>query len=308
VLGIVAAFAFASAADQERVLQVRSFFGALTVRYQKSENGNFMRLVHGTTVHGMQYHDPEHINKERRREALMYYHRTGPIGQVFDAFQGPTAKKNIAVIGLGTGTLAAYGESGQRFTFYEIDNLVKDIAYNPEYFTYLSDAEDRGVEVTVVPGDARLQLEKVQPGLAERYDLIVIDAFSSDAIPVHLITKQALDLYLASLAEGGLVAFHISNVYLNLEPVVANLAEARRLTAILRRDDDQSFPGKSASVWVILGRKEADFGPLQAFLRELESSKATWRHAKVDPDVGVWTDDYSNLLQVFTPRSKEEGY
>jgi hypothetical protein len=293
VSGVIAVFALASAANRDQVLQVRSFFGVLTVRHSQSEKGTFMQLVHGTTVHGLQFHDPDKQDPARRREALMYYHRTGPIGQVFQSFSGSKAKRNVAVIGLGAGTLASYGEAGQQFTFYEIDKLIKDIAEDPRYFTYLSDARDRGVEVKTVLGDARLQMQRMNLEPEKRYDLIVVDAFSSDAIPVHLITKQALDIYLDKLADGGLLAFHISNVYLDLEPVVANLAEAASLKAILRRDDDQSFPGKSASIWVVLARTDADLATIR---------NKDWQSPQPSPAIGVWTDDYSNLLSVFMRR------
>src|SRR5262249_16500290 len=145
-------------------------------------------LVHGTTLHGKQDLSPEH-----REEPLTYYHRTGPIGHVFAVFSGPRAKHDVALVGMGTGTLAAYGEPGMRLTFYEIAAAVRRIAFNPESFPYTHDCIDRGGAGEVVLGDARQSLEQARAQRPdERYGLIVVDAFSSDAIPVHLITKEAL--------------------------------------------------------------------------------------------------------------------
>ena len=163
----------------------------------------------------------------------------------------------IAVIGLGTGTLAAYARPGDAITFYEIDRLVRDIAFDRAYFTYTTDATARGVSQRVELGDARVRLERVKrerPG--ERYDLIVVDAFSSDAIPVHLLTREALQLYLDMLAPGGVLVLHISNRYLDLEPVVANLAEDAALGGRLIGDDEsEEIAGANRSTWVVSPRR-----------------------------------------------------
>src|SRR5262249_38021787 len=160
-------------------------------------------LVHGSTLHGRQSLDPK-----RRGEPLAYYHPSGPIGRVFDIFQQKQVPRNMAVIGLGAGALACYAQPGERITFYEIDPAVYRIASDPRYFTYLPDAEQRGAKVAVVLGDARLRLREGPDGA---FGLIVVDAFSSDAIPIHLLTEEAFALYLSKLAEGGLLAVHISN-------------------------------------------------------------------------------------------------
>jgi len=136
---------------------------------------------------------------------------------------------HVAMVGLGTGSVACYAQKGQRLTFYEIDRLVRDVAFNPRYFTYAADARDRAVSVRLEMGDARIRLETVKRERPqERYDVILVDAFSSDAIPVHLITREAFRLYFDMLAARGILALHISNRYLRLEPVVANLAEEAR--------------------------------------------------------------------------------
>jgi spermidine synthase len=279
---IVVAHAWCADAGSDVLHRERSFFGVLKVE----SNDQYHRLVHGHIVHGMQSREPD-----RRREPLTYYHRTGPIGQVFETFSGSRAKSHIAVIGLGTGTLACYGERGQRFTFYEIDPAVVHIARDARYFTYVQDAEERGVELEVVLGDARIRLAEAAEG---RYGLLVVDAFSSDAIPVHLLTREALDLYFARLGEGGILAVHISNRYVDLETVLGNLAEAGGLAGLVQRDREDQ-PGKSGSHWVVLARRREDFGKLAEDRR--------WQRLAGRPDVGTWTDDYSNLFSVFRWRS-----
>ena len=182
-------------------------------------------LYHGTTLHGAQSLSPS-----RRREPLTYYHRTGPLGQVFTTFSRKSSKSRVAIIGLGTGTMACYGEPGQNWTFYEIDPAVERIARDKRYFTFLRDSP---AKVEVVLGDARLSLAKAPD---HQYDLIVLDAFSSDAIPVHLITREALKLYLSKLADHGILAFHISNRYLNLKPVLGDLARDANLACLVQED------------------------------------------------------------------------
>ena len=179
----------------------RTFFGVYRVSVDRS--GRYHTLAHGTTLHGMQALDPA-----RRSEPLTYFHRTGPFGQAFAKLPNRATARQIAVIGLGVGTLAAYVQPGQQWTFFEIDPEVERIARTSAYFTYLDAC---GSQCRVVLGDARLSLARDG---ASRYDLIVLDAFSSDAIPVHLLTREALSLYVSRLAPGGALAFHISNAHL----------------------------------------------------------------------------------------------
>src|SRR5262249_17506855 len=148
----------------------------------------------------------------------------GPIAQLYAELARRGRPIHTAVIGLGTGTMAAFARPGDTMTIYEIDRLVREIALDPAYFTYLNDASRRGATIRIEMGDARLRVDAVRrerPG--EKYDFILVDAFSSDAIPVHLLTREALAVYLDVLKPDGVVAFHISNRYLRLEPVVANL-------------------------------------------------------------------------------------
>jgi spermidine synthase len=208
---------------------------------------------------------------------------------VFAAFEGTKLLEQIAVVGLGTGTLACYSKPGQTLTFYEIDPAVYRIASEPRYFTYLQDAKARGVTLQVILGDARLQLATAA---ARQYGMIIIDAFSSDAIPIHLITREALELYVTKLMEGGLVALHISNRHLDLVPVLGNLAQAAHLVGLEQHDDSDEASDRLRSQWVILARRLQDFGRLAA-------PAEPWKPLTGRPDVGVWTDDFSNLLSVF---------
>jgi hypothetical protein len=259
----------------------RGFFGILTI----TRDGGFHNLTHGHILHGMQHFEPE----SDRREALTYYYRTGPIGQVFEVIIEPNHKEHIAVVGLGAGTLASYGEPGQEITFYEINPAVERIARNPAYFTYLPDCRAR---CQVVLGDARLSLVNSED---QYYDLIAVDAFSSDAIPVHLLTREAVELYFLKLREGGILALHISNRYLDLEPVARDIARDLHLLCRVQSDDsrteEEKEKGKSTSTWAILVRQEADLGPLAADTR--------WRPPRDTPGPARWTDDFSNILGVF---------
>ena len=280
---------FVDARNDDQILRARSFFGIVRVNRDRGEKG-YTELRHGTTLHGRQSKDPA-----RRAEPLSYYYREGPIGQVFDELDVRVPAPHVAVIGLGTGTLAAYARTGDAMTFYEIDAVVRDIALDPTYFTYVIDAQVRGARIRVELGDARIRLEAIRrerPG--ERYDLIIVDAFSSDAIPVHLLTREALRLYLDMLTPQGLLLFHLSNRHLDLEPVVANLAEDARLGGrLLVQDEPSEAAGASSSTWALLARSSSALGPL--------AHEERWTTSKLeaDPRVGVWTDDFHNLLAVF---------
>lgn len=269
--------------EEGRLLHAkRSFFGISRVTLDPS--GRYHVLLHGTTLHGMQSLDPT-----RHRRPLTYFHASGPLGQMFAAFSGSTAKQRVAVVGLGAGSIACHGEPGQRWTFYEIDPIVERIARDPRYFTFLRDCPP---EVNVVLGDARLSLAGATDG---EYGLIILDAYSSDAPPMHLITREAVDLYLAKLAPDGLLAFNISNRHLDLEPVLGNLARAVGL-ACLSQDDGvvseiDRAEGKMSSQWVLMARQHLHFAGLQG--------DARWRPAPGQPGVAAWTDNFSSLLSAF---------
>ena len=195
----------------------------------------------------------------------------------------------MAVIGLGTGTVACYGQPGQHFTFFEIDPAVERIARDPRYFTFLQDCP---AQVKVVLGDARLSLQKIPDS---SYDMIILDAFSSDAIPIHLMTREALALYRAKLKKGGILVFHISNRYLDLRRVLGALARDVGWIGLNQVDNQLSAKeideGKAPSSWVVMARDMQDLALLDPGAR--------WRSLSRQPGQVLWTDDFSNILAVF---------
>ena len=264
----------------------RNFFGVL--RVTNSPEQKLHSFLHGSTVHGRQSTEPN-----RRCEPLAYYHREGPLGRIFSEFQNSRRNANIGIIGLGTGATVSYARANERWTFYEINPAVVSVARSRDYFNYLSDCTKTPVEVVL--GDARLKLHYAPD---RSYDLIVLDAFSSDAIPVHLMTQQAVDLYLSKLAPGGLMVFHISNRNLDLTEVVADLAASRSLSGLSLLDMSPPQPnGKDPSHWVVLARNSADYGNLakDADAKPLVSTSAE----------DVWTDDFSNILSVMKWQKEE---
>lgn len=267
---------------QGRVLhRERSFFGIHSIEIDPEEK--YHLLLHGNTIHGLQSLDPS-----RRREPLTYYYHNGAIGQVFGALSEGGARAHVAIIGLGSGALACYARHGQQFTFYEIDPAVERIARDPRYFTFLQDCPEK---VNVVLGDARLSLRNAPD---HHYGLIILDAFSSDTIPVHLLTQEAIDLYLSKLADGGVLAFHISNRYLNLRPVVGDLAQGIGLHCLIQDDvnisEDEQEKGKVPSTWVVMARRQDELGKL------VQNSQ--WKLLSGVAGRRVWTDDFSNILSV----------
>ncbi|MEN9574306.1 MAG: hypothetical protein RL514_2161 [Verrucomicrobiota bacterium] len=275
----------------------RNFFGV--TRVTLSPSGDARQIVHGRTIHGRQFLDPA-----RAAEPLTFYHREGPLGDVFKVLAQESgvrsqesarliskrSARSIGVIGLGAGSMAAYARTGERWTFYDIDPSVLRIAQDTNFFTFL--ARSAAAETKLVEGDARLRLREAADG---NYDLLVLDAFSSDAIPVHLITREAVALYLRKLAPGGMLAFHISNRYLDLEPVLANLAADLHLVAL--GCDDMSLTeaefatGREQAHWVVMARSAEDLAGFQRRTR--------WSPLEGNPRVGVWTDDFSSPLKVW---------
>jgi spermidine synthase len=244
---------------------------------QSLENERATRkLLHGTVDHGIQF-----LAASRRREPVGYYGRESGVGLALAELQQRGALR-VGVIGLGTGTLAAYGRLGDLYTFYEINPLVTGLAYAE--FRYLRDTQ---AHVSIVPGDARLSLER-QP--RQGFDLLAVDAFSGDAIPVHLLTREAFELYFRHLRPGGVLAVHISNNYLDLEPVVARAAESlgKRRVAVRTTGDDQQ--ALFNTTWVLLSDSSELF--------DSRSLRRAARALRTQEGLRLWTDDYSNLLQV----------
>ncbi|RJL24792.1 spermidine synthase [Bailinhaonella thermotolerans] len=245
----------------------RDFFGVKRV----TADGALHTLRHGTTTHGAQLRtDP--------REPQTYYHRSGPLGELLSALPDRALTRRAAVIGLGTGTAACLASPGDRWTFYEIDPQVVDLARDPRLFTYLRDCGPHDV----VLGDARQSLTRARDG---EYGVMIFDAFSSDAVPAHLITREAVDSYRRKLRPGGVMAFHISNRYLDLEPVLGALARRTGLTCVTRDDSiTTQSPHKLPSHWLALTAAPASLG----------STATSWTPCATD--AAPWTDAYSNLL------------
>lgn len=261
-----------------QLVEARSFFGMHRVVADPVRG--LHALYHGTTLHGVQRYLPT-----RSEEPIGYYGKSGPVGDVFEAL-GPSRVRSVAVAGLGAGGLAAYARPGQRWRFFEIDPDVKQIAADPRYFGYLSDAP---ADVEVVLGDARLSLARSD----DRFDLIVLDAYSSDAIPVHLLTREALAVYQSRLTEHGVLVFHISNQYFDLAPVVGRLAADAGLQGWVRSSGrmkaEQIAQGLVQSHYAVVARRAEDVGPL--------AHDERW-HRLEPGNVPLWTDDYSSLFSV----------
>ncbi|MEX0833443.1 MAG: fused MFS/spermidine synthase [Actinomycetota bacterium] len=278
--GILLASAIVPLGQDGRVVySARSFFGTYLVLDDSS--GEKRILASGNTVHGAQNTDPD-----KRLELIVYYTPQGPAGRLFAAI--PQAE-SIGVVGLGAGSMACFADEGDHVTFYEIDPEVVRIANDPKLFTFLRDCPGTN---EVVLGDARLSLRDAPNGA---YDVLVMDAFNSDAIPLHLMTREALQLYLSKLSDDGVLAFHISNRYLNVAPVLGDLAADAGVVAYLGRDvvtEEEVDQGRVRSEWVVMTRDESNLGDL--------TQDAMWERLPGDPDARVWTDDYSNLAGAFS--------
>ncbi len=254
----------------------RNFYGRLLVRDVPLDDGvTLRRLLHGAILHGEEY-----LNGSRSRQPTTYYGQSSGIGRVLMASAGGAPRK-VGVVGLGTGTLAAYGQPGDRFRFYDIDPAVISVAQ--QEFGYLRNSR---AQIETVLGDARLSLEKEAPN---GFDVLAIDAFSGDSIPVHLMTREALAIYLRHMTEDGVIAFHVSNRFLALAPVVERLAADRGMHAVLVRDAKPAKP-LASSDWVLVARSKA-------LLQRPGITEAAQEPPSI-PGLGVWTDDANNLFRI----------
>jgi hypothetical protein len=252
----------------------RGFFGVVRVEQTAEQT----TLWSGSTVHGVQLRDATLTGLP-----TSYYHSSGPLGDVMA--MSAAAPRRIAVIGLGAATIAAYGHDGDHITFYEIDPTMARIASDAALFTFL---RDTAATYEIALGDGRLLLEQDDT----RYDVIVIDAFSSDAIPTHLITTEAMELYAQHLTEDGVIAYHVSNRHLDLTPIVARQAESLGMAAAARLDLSgdaiAAAQGKKASSWVAVA-------PARESLQDLARLE-DWTSPQVDEHTALWTDSFSNLI------------
>ena len=263
--------------DSEYRLMVRNFYGGLRITDtgKPSEPDAVRKLLHGTINHGEQL-----LNPARRRWATTYYGPKTGVGMAIRERQ-PAGSMRVGVIGLGTGTLAAYGRPGDYYRFYEINPLVLELARKE--FSFLKDSFAR---VEVALGDARLSLEREAP---QGFDVLAVDAFSGDSIPVHLLTKEAFALYLRHLQPGGVLAVHVSNKYLDLEPVVKMEADTfGRRSVVLDTEDDEETD-TFGSTWVLVSARPSVFD-----FPEIKAGAP----GEARKNLRLWTDDYSNLFRI----------
>lgn len=268
--------------------QERTFFGVLGVRESQltNEQGQpeiYHELFHGTTKHGAQRLAPN-----LAKTPLTYFSHQGPIGQLFKEFDDVNQKWTIGIVGLGAGTLACYAKPEQNWTFYEIDPLVVEVASNPAYFTYLSRCS---FNTTMSIGDARLSIEK-EPD--QKYDLLVIDAFSSDAIPTHLLTREVIELYFKKIKPNGILAFHMTNRHLLLKKVLSIHAENLHLASLIQEFKPQTeIPLVVATDWVVMSQKTETLDRLST------SELGNWVKMPLYFDMKPWTDDFTNIVSIW---------
>jgi hypothetical protein len=270
-------------ADQGRVETVRSFFGVHKIVV--TPNGQYHVLMHGTTIHGAEkFQNDDGTPVAGRPEAITYYHKDGGIGLAIAAVRERKGSPlRVAVIGLGSGTLTCASEPGESWKFFEIDQSMVDTARDPKYFTYIQNCAP---DLKPVIGDARLTFAREPDGI---YDLIIVDAYSSDAIPIHLATEEAMEIYKDKLAPQGAVVMHVSNRHLELSSVVVGIAEANDLKSwVYSEDSGRDNEYIFATSVVVSAREEADVGKL--------ASSDKWALTEANENQRVWTDDYSNVL------------
>jgi hypothetical protein len=262
----------------DTLFRARNTYGALTVVNLADQTH---LLSHGNTIHGA-----EKMDAPRPHEPLTYYHFDSPFGHLFSALSPQLDNAEIGVVGLGCGTMAAYARPGQKWTFYEINPLIVDVAKNPKLYQYLTDCR---APYDVVLGDGRQSLAKARDG---QFKLLMFDAFSSDAIPVHLLTREAIRLYLTKLRPDGIMAFHISSRSIDLKPTLRELAKDANLPCLFElsgQNSDWTADRKLSSVLLVMAKREQDIAPLEKF--------ANFKPPESKPRASLWTDDFSNLLE-----------
>ncbi|MGR8933961.1 MAG: fused MFS/spermidine synthase [Gammaproteobacteria bacterium] len=270
------------------LFQQRTFFGVHSVRagVMADERGQpepYHELYHGTTKHGAELLDPADL-----LTPLMYYSRSGPMGQLFSEFDAADKRWSIGAVGLGAGALVCYSKPDQQWTIFEIDPTVIAIARNPDYFSFLSRC-GRNLQMRV--GDARLSLQKEA---AQKFDLLILDAFSSDAVPTHLLTQEALQLYLSKLKPGGLLAFHITNRHLALKKVLADHVQKMRLAGLLQEyKAPPEMPLVSDADWAVIAARPENLVALK------NSRLGRWQELPLTFGMKSWSDDFTNILSIW---------
>jgi hypothetical protein len=286
LIALALAFQYIRADLSGSLYAERNFYGVVRVRLagETEDLPDRTILVHGITIHGAQF-----LDAERRHQPTMYFSETSGAGVALLNYPRRAEGLRVGVLGLGIGTLAAYGQPGDVFRFYEINPAVIALAEGEGgYFTFLQDSP---ATIEIVPGDARLSLEaELASDGSQAYDLLILDVFSSDSIPVHLLDVEAFELYLQHLQPDGMLVLHITNRHLDLVPVVWTLARHFDLSFVLI-DDPGGRPAISRSIWVLLARDPAllEVPAIQARSVPMEGYTT---------DIRLWTDDYSNLFQI----------
>jgi hypothetical protein len=267
--------------SQPVIFQQRDFYGVHKVVSDPA--GTRHALIDGGTIHGLELWDPR-----SRDVPAAYYSSSGPVGDLFTAEHPVDGSWSVAVIGLGAGAMACYAQPQQTWTFYEIDPVVVHIARDPSLFTFMRDCTP---QASIVLGDGRLTIARAPD---HSYDLIVLDAFGSDSVPVHLITREAIQLYLSKLRPGGVLLFNISNKYVDLASVLAGEAANLALVGYQRTDTDvtteEAAAGKFPSAWLVMASADANLAGIPI--------NPAWRALHANPQQPVWTDDFSDVLTV----------
>jgi SAM-dependent methyltransferase len=261
--------------DDYQILHIdRDFFGIKKVVFDM--DGNQRKLLHGDTLHGVESLDPALAG-----QPLSYYHETGPAGDVMKLIS-VRPNQHVGVVGLGTGSMAGWGRPNRHMTFFDIDPQVYDIAHN--FFTYLRRCAEN---CDVVIGDGRLSIEKAPDS---SFDVLMLDAFNSDSIPAHLISREAVQTYLKKLKPDGLILFHVSSRYMDVEGLASAVALDAGLQGLVRYDDDEDPVGKASSDYVVVARHHEDFGEL--------NNNENWMPIEKPASIQPWTDDYSNMMAI----------
>lgn len=270
------------------VYKERTFFGVLSVRdsvllNEQGRPEKYKEIFHGTTKHGAQ-----RLAKGLEKEPLTYYSRPGPMGQLFKEYDAVNQQWQVAVVGLGAGALACYAKPQQEWTFYEIDPVVVDIALDTDYFSYLQRCTPKAA---MIVGDARLSL-LAEPD--QKFDLLVIDAFSSDSVPTHLLTQEALQLYFSKIKANGMLAFHITNRHLDLKKVLADHAKQLNYAALIQEfKPKKEIPLVVATDWFVLAKNEQALAPLY------KNGLGRWQKPGLYFGMKPWTDDFTNIVSIW---------
>jgi SAM-dependent methyltransferase len=261
--------------DSNQVVYIaRDFFGIKKVVYEVESN--MRKLLHGDTLHGQESQDPALSG-----QPLSYYHETGPAGDVMKMISDRPSQ-HVGVVGLGTGSMAGWARPNRHVTYFEIDPQIVDVATN--FFTFFRRCDKN---CDVVMGDGRLSIEK-QPD--STFDVLMLDAFDSDSIPAHLVSREAVQMYLRKLKPNGMILFHVSNRYMNVEGLVSTLVVDASLESLARYDDDEEAPGKTSSDYIVAARRPESLGSLE--------QNENWTRVEKPDGIQPWTDDYSNMLQI----------